>query len=101
MRRCLLSAVLVALLCSGSTVGQMSPGPGEQPLPESAKRFLGIYFETDLLPSVEQYGEAVGMDASDIARCRELLTKDSPGYVLDDPNYYCVSLGVLASGVKE
>jgi len=71
----------------------------QSPLPEAARRFLSIYFEIDLLPAAEQCGGEVGMSASDIARCRALLTADSPDYVLDDLDYYCVSLGVLASGV--
>jgi ubiquinone/menaquinone biosynthesis C-methylase UbiE len=71
----------------------------QSPLPEAARRYLSILFETDLLPAVEQCGAEVGMSASDIARCRGMLTEESPGYVLDGDDYYCVSLGVLASGV--
>lgn len=71
----------------------------QSPLPETARRFLDIYFETDLLPAVEQCGEEAGMSAADIARCRALLARGSPDYVLDGDDYYCVSLGMLASGV--
>ena len=60
------------------------------------------YLETAVLPELLQSATSCGRDAgmspTDIAQAEELLSPDSPHYVLDQPGYYVVHPTILALG---
>jgi SAM-dependent methyltransferase len=69
------------------------------PLPAGASPYIADYILGEMLPaSVAAMGEAAGMDASMIELWDRLRDRDSSEYILDQPGYWCLVTGLLATG---
>ena len=71
----------------------------QQPLPAPARDYLEAYvFAEAFGPAVQMCGAAVGMSDAERTRFQELTTPGTPHYMLDQPDYYCLQIAVLATG---
>ncbi len=71
----------------------------QQPLPPEVRDYLASYvFAEAFGPAVQSHGAEVGMSDAERDYFRELTTPDSPHYLLDQPDYYCLQTAVLVMG---
>jgi SAM-dependent methyltransferase len=95
--------VLAWLRAAGLTQLRMSAHITEYqaPLhPDVARYIQEFVFDNEYAPSPElkQYAHGVGLTEDEWQTWLDISNPDSPGYLLNDPDYYCVRFGTLATG---
>ncbi|MEM6429773.1 MAG: class I SAM-dependent methyltransferase [Deinococcota bacterium] len=71
----------------------------QQPLPTEIRDYLASYvFAEAFGPAVQSCGAEVGMSDAERGYFSDLTTPESPHYLLDQPDYYCLQTAVLATG---
>ncbi len=84
-----------------STLFRLVPVSYHQPLPPHVRRFLANYsLGTFYDQAIQEFGARVGLDASDLALWRRLSDPASLDFILNQPDYVCVQVGMLAVGQK-
>lgn len=84
-----------------STMLRLVPVSYHQPLPPHVHRFLADYsLGTFYDKAIQEFGARVGLDASDLALWRRLSDPASQDFILNQPDYVCVQVGMLAVSQK-
>ncbi len=70
------------------------------PLPRPVRDYLGNYALPKYSEAIEAYGDTVGMNQGDKILWERISAPHNPGYILDQPEYYCSAFALLTVGQK-